>query len=433
MLLGPVIPKKPSVKVLSNVFLKDGKVTASDLDRTVTLDLPEATGELLLPYKAVYELIKYVPGHEVLTIDEADKKISLTWDSGSASYANGQTAEYPDIPSFELKAKGNLDGDVLVKALTDLVGYCAVQKKNEAVKLTLTGVALFLGESIDVWAADGFRLATKHMDGSFPMEEAAIIPAETVQLLGHLWSKLPTQVNLTDTLVGQIMSKRELRIGLNYGDPLHEDKVKPADKMVIRFGRLTIITKLIEGNVPDYKRYLVANQPLKIRIIGRELETGLRRLRNIAKSGSNIARMVWDDTTLTLTASSEDVGEVSVKIPINTEGGPGRVAINLDYLMDYIKGKDGLVTFSADKPSTPVIIHYSNTPTVILMPMSVKWGDEPPTEEQPTNQVNEQPENQTAEQPDEQTEEQTVDENEDGTDAESGNEAGGETTEQPVE
>lgn len=38
-LLGPAVPKKPAVKALEGILLKDGKAIATDLDVTIAVDL----------------------------------------------------------------------------------------------------------------------------------------------------------------------------------------------------------------------------------------------------------------------------------------------------------------------------------------------------------------------------------------------------------
>ena len=78
-LLHPVIPKRPTLPVLSNVLVMDGKVTASDLETSVAISLPEAHGPFLMNYRAVTQLLQFVPGYEMLTIEPNGKSIKLSW------------------------------------------------------------------------------------------------------------------------------------------------------------------------------------------------------------------------------------------------------------------------------------------------------------------------------------------------------------------
>ena len=373
MLLERTVPRKPKSKIVANVFLKDGKVTATDLDIDVSLDLPEVDVECLLPHREVYEMLKYVDGNDTVTVTPDGGTVHLAWESGKATYYPGKLEDYPVHEGFELAVKGSVNGDKVIKAMMSLVDYCLEEDPKHNIKPVLTGVAVILGEKLELWAADGFRLANVHLDESYPSTETIIIPADTVRTLGFLWSKLPAAPPLKGTLIEQLISKRELRIGLHAGEPLPDDGGTPSDKAVFRFGRLTVVSRLIQGKAPNYRQYIQENQPLKVRVLGRVFETGAQRLKTVAKDGSGILRMEWTEDKLTLSAHGKDTGDAIAEVPVQTEGGPGKTAVNIKYLMEYFKGKDGLVTMAVSTPSAPVIFRYSNTPLVIMMPMHVDW------------------------------------------------------------
>ena len=60
-LLHPVVPKKPTLPVIANVLVKDGRMAATDLENTVTVAVPEAREELLLPYRSVMRTSEVCP------------------------------------------------------------------------------------------------------------------------------------------------------------------------------------------------------------------------------------------------------------------------------------------------------------------------------------------------------------------------------------
>ena len=78
-LLGPVVPRKPSYAPLTCFLVKDGRAAATDLEITITAELPEAEGHCLFPYHPVADLLKRVRGHDLLTIEQEDKTLSLAW------------------------------------------------------------------------------------------------------------------------------------------------------------------------------------------------------------------------------------------------------------------------------------------------------------------------------------------------------------------
>ena len=91
-LLQPVLPKKATLPVITHVLVKGGQITATDLESRVSINLPEAQGEsFLLPYRAVMELLKYVPGDEILSLDPGEKSAKLSWPGGSAAFESRRT------------------------------------------------------------------------------------------------------------------------------------------------------------------------------------------------------------------------------------------------------------------------------------------------------------------------------------------------------
>jgi DNA polymerase III sliding clamp (beta) subunit (PCNA family) len=169
-LLKPVVPGKTAIPVLKNIMLRDGKAVANDLETFVALDLPEVEGECLIPHREVFELLKHVPGDEMLSIETEGKALHLTWADGKASYDVAGVEDYPPVPEVKARAEGAVDGDILVKGLTAVLDY----RTTDDTRPVLSGVSLILGETSDVFAADGFRLACQTLPISISSSLGAI-------------------------------------------------------------------------------------------------------------------------------------------------------------------------------------------------------------------------------------------------------------------
>jgi len=86
-LMKPVVPKKPTVKSVACLSLGNGKAVATDLETMVIANLPEAKEPMLLPYSAIAEMLKYVPGDDTLKIEQNGKIVYLSWNGGNILYS----------------------------------------------------------------------------------------------------------------------------------------------------------------------------------------------------------------------------------------------------------------------------------------------------------------------------------------------------------
>ena len=360
-LLEAVVPGKTALPILHNVLLKDGKAIAGDLETFVFIDLPEADLECLIPHNSVMELLKYVPGNEMLTI-ETDGELKFSWEGGKSSYLRVKPEEYPPEPELVVKLEGTMDGNVLVTALAAAASYCATEQDRPV----LNGVSIFPGENLDIAAGDGFRMAYQTIPGSFPIKEPLIIPSSAVWVLNSLWQHTKPEVALGDSLVGLVMSKRQMDIALV------EAKSSGAGILRLCFSGVTALIKFIQGTPPNFKQLIPKDIPTTVKFFPGDLERAVKRLRGIAHAGSGTVRLTWTTDTMTVSASSEDVGKVEGMLSVQADN-PDRVGLNIVYLLEYLKGKEGMITMGLSGGTAPVMFRYRNSPLVLVMPMHVQW------------------------------------------------------------
>jgi DNA polymerase III sliding clamp (beta) subunit (PCNA family) len=360
-LLEPVVPGKTALPILHNVLLKDGRAIAGDLETFVFIDLPEADIECLIPHNSVMELLKYVPGNETLTI-EADGELTLSWEGGKSSYPRAKSEEYPPEPELVVKIEGTLDGNVLVKALASAANYCS----NDTSRPVLNGVAIFPGENLDIAAGDGFRMAYQTIPATFPIEEPLIIPSTAVWVLSSLWQHTKPDVTLGDSLVKLVTNKRQMDVALV------EAKGSGAALLRVCFSGVTALIKLIQGTPPNFKQLIPKDIPTTVKFFPGDLERAVKRLRAIATEGKGIVRLSWTQDTMTVSASDEEAGKVEGTLPVQADN-PDRVAIDIKYLLEYLKGKEGIITLGLTSGTAPVVLRHRNSPLVLVMPMMVQW------------------------------------------------------------
>ena len=186
-LVKPVVPKKPTVKSIACLCMGSGKAVATDLETMVIANLPEATEPMLLPYSSIAEMLKYVPGSDMLKVELKGKMVFLSWSNGSASYPTEDFADFPILPELIARAEALIDGDILIPTMLAALPYTA----EDDTRPVLSGITVVLGSPIEVAAGDGFRMCHKALGLSFPLEEKIIIPRQGVAILDHVFAKTP--------------------------------------------------------------------------------------------------------------------------------------------------------------------------------------------------------------------------------------------------
>ena len=368
-LLKPAVAKKATVKVITYVYLGEGKAVATDLETMVIANLPEAKEPMLLPYSAVSAMLKYVAGTKMLKIELKGKAVSFSWDGGSASYPTEDAADFPIMPELVTKAEAMIDGDTLIAALQAALPYAATEESRPV----LSGITLVLGAPVEVAAGDGFRASLQALGITFPMETKVIVPSHSVAILEHVFKKTPRTppaASSAGSLVQVMTAKRNLRMSL-VGD----------NKLRLDFGTsASVVMNLVAGDPPQWLSLVPQGEPiLQSHLFAPQLEAAAKRVQGIAKDSSGIVRMEFAEGKLKVSAAATDQEISSVIETINTQGEPGRVGINVQYLLEFVSGKQGIISLSRYTDAGPVVFEYGKTPKVLIMPMQVQWpGDTPP-------------------------------------------------------
>ena len=263
-LLGPAVARRTTLPVLENVMVGEGYALATDLEVTVKVALPEVKGPVLLPHKGVLEFLKYSPGHETAVIKVEGKELTIAIGGSQARFPAAFHGDYPPLPQPQTDHEGVLAGDALVKALTAVLPYAA----KEQARPVLTGVALRLGDQVEVVAADGFRLAWRSIPGRLPGDGLIILPATAVSVLKRLWKRAAAAPDLSQASTPAQVAPAKRLIRLEWG----------ADRLCMQFGQMTLMAQLVKGTFPDYHALIPTEKGGSVTAMVEDMQRGLKQL-----------------------------------------------------------------------------------------------------------------------------------------------------------
>jgi DNA polymerase III sliding clamp (beta) subunit (PCNA family) len=152
------------------------------------------------------------------------------------------------------------------------------------------------------------------------------------------------------------------------------------NKLRLDFGTsASVVINLISGKPPEWLALIPKGEPmLQSQIFAPQLEAAVKRVRIIAREGTDAVRLEFADGKLKVSAKGNDQEISSTIYTIHTKGEATRIALNQKYVLGYLSCKQGIITFSKYTESGPAVFEDQQSPRMIVMPMVVAWGDEPP-------------------------------------------------------
>src|SRR5258705_1702848 len=311
-----VVTTRTTLPILSNVLLKaDGnrlEMTATDLDVTITCSV-EATvkkpGATTMPVKKLFGIVRELTNPEIEL--ETDEKNVTSLRSGSSFFKiRGLGAEeFPPPPKFKEDKKIVLPQDK-IKGMLRKTSFAISTDESRYV---LNGIFMTLKEhKLTMVATDGRRLALvdEEVDVSEKSQGEFIVPAKAVNELNRL---------LQDK--GEV----EIRYAENQASFTLKDE---------KGSSVLIVTKLIEGNYPNYRQVIPAETKERIGLVREEFLHALRRAEIMTSEKSNSVKLNFGKNKVEITANSPEVGEAKESLAFNYKGNEMEIAFNPKYMID---------------------------------------------------------------------------------------------------
>ena len=110
------------------------------------------------------------------------------------------------------------------------------------------------------------------------------------------------------------------------------------NQIMVVIDQVVIVSRLIEGKFPDYRRVIPPSFNTKTRFNVKELAGAVERVVLFSSDGDySIIKVSVGDTEIIISSSSPDVGKGREDIQCRTEGDGLNVAFNSKYILDILK------------------------------------------------------------------------------------------------
>ena len=352
-----IIPAREIRSVISNILVEAEKdritLTATDLEMGIKTSLEgEVGGEgrITLPAKKLSQAVREFRSSRVALEIDKDNRLILHDASGVSrarlTLMGAPAEEYPAIPTLGDKKFSDFPADTAM----EMIRKTSYAIAEEDARYVFNGLFMIPnGKKVAFVGTDGRRLAKieREFPGEMPFEEGVIIPNKAVRELSKL-----------------LDSGTEGKIAF-----------EPRDRRIhFRLGTVDLISKLIEGQFPDYEQVIPKKLSYSVKLERMTFENSLRQVSVMAAEPSKQVQLNFASGALNIHAATPDLGEAQDSLECEHNGEEVTIAFNSNYIMDVLKVLPvESVAIGFSSPSAPAVIQDPADPDFItvIMPMKI--------------------------------------------------------------
>ncbi|MDP2708809.1 MAG: DNA polymerase III subunit beta [bacterium] len=342
-IVGHVAGKNVNLPILNNILIKAEagkiKLIATNLEIGVISAIRgkiEQEGAYTVNSRILLDCVNLLPNKKVC-LEQKENNLLIDCENYQ-SKVNGQSAEeFPLIPEVDQKSCFSAKAEEFKQAVAQVIFATAASET----RLELSGVLFtFSADSLVVAATDSYRLAEKKIKikSNGEDDKKIIVPAKTLQEILRVLSVNPDGVE---------EAGREVKFYIS------------DNQIMFTYGSTELVSRLIEGQYPDYQQIIPNNSKTKVLIDRQELVRAVKMASLFSKSGINDVNLDFPlgKNQVVVSSVSGQAGENITSLEAKVMGDDNSIVVNYRYLLE------GLNNIESENVKVEVI--DGNTPCII--------------------------------------------------------------------
>jgi DNA polymerase III subunit beta len=327
--VGRVVPTRSTLPVLGNVLLATDegrlKLAATNLEMAMTVWVGarvEDEGSITLPARVLTEWVNLLGRDQQvdLTLNARNKRVQLKCGRYESNIAGIDAEDFPPIPAVDEGTSVTIDA----ATFKDAIGQVAFAAAQEDSRPILTGVLLKLEQGcLTMAAADGFRLAVRTIELPDAGDQSLtlVVPSRTLSELARV---LPDEEGKVVELAA----------------------TPTRSQVLFRVGDVQLVSRLIDGQFPDYARIIPQDARTRAVAPVREVLQATRAASVFARDNSMIVRLELTPPSgeaelalgsMTISSTSAEMGDNTAELDATVDGEEQQVAFNGKYLREALE------------------------------------------------------------------------------------------------
>ena len=346
-IVGHVAGRNINLPILNNVMIeaKNGniKLTTTNLEIGIVCVVrgkAETEGSFTVDAKTISDYISLLPNKKV-SIEQKENKLIIETENYKTKIIGQSAEEFPLIPQVEKIFFYSADVNEFKRALAQVI--FAVSGSES--RIELAGVLFsFNKDALILAATDSYRLAEKELNiktnSKDDTDKKVIIPARTLHELLRILSGIQD--------------------GEGEKDETNEIKFYLSENQILfTIGSTELVSRLIEGQYPDYKQIIPTEVKTKAIINRAELIRAVKASALFSKTGINDINLDLPagKNKVVVSSASGQTGENIAELEAEVDGEDNGVVINYKYLLDGLN--------NIESENVKINIIDSNTPCIL--------------------------------------------------------------------
>jgi DNA polymerase-3 subunit beta len=347
-----IVERRNTLPILSHFLLvaqADGVVIhATDLELgykgslDATVNKP---GTITLPARKTYDILRELPAGEEVNLAVANHGWVRIM-AGSASFRVPclPAEEYPSLPRVDDVDFFSLGGDIV----EEMIRKTIFATSHDETRYTLSGVLMMSdGDTLTMVATDGHRLAYVSSAVSLGKTFRFIVPRKALEEV----SRFAADSDERDIAMAAL-----------------------ENHLVFRKGRSVLITRLIEGQFPDYESVVPKEFSRRVTVDHERFLRALRRVSLLSNEKTKPVKIEFESNNMTLRSNTPEMGEAMEQVPAEYHSESMVMGFNARYMLEALAVMTSEhIHLELNDPLSPGVLRPADQSQFfyVIMPMRV--------------------------------------------------------------
>lgn len=319
-IIQAAISPRATMPVLSNFLIEAGdekiKFISTDLEMCVKCEVKGkilSPGTITAPARRFSSIIQTLPeGKEIFIDVEESSILSIRSESTFFTLAGMSKEEFPALPEF--KEKGMFK--IPLNEFSEMLEMTSFAMSSEETRYVYNGMLFSVKDGdLELVATDGKRLSyvKKTSDKLKGINVKGIIPSKMVRELLRVFA---------------LESEENVLVSIS------------ETQAFFRINDIVMISRLIEGEFPDYKRVIPKEFEAEAILDTNDFLLGCKQSTLILAEESGSPRPVmfeFKENSLRISTSVPTIGSAEINFDVEYKGPLFKIAFNPNYLIDFLK------------------------------------------------------------------------------------------------